>query len=72
MKCLIYLKSKQTCHGDIKSSNILFDNLGNVKLLDSYFINGGKTSFEIVMEKPDSMSLLSPEQLEILKDKNFN
>lgn len=50
----------------------MFDHKGMTKLLDSYFINGGKTSYEIVMEDPSSMSLLSPEQLDKLTDKQFD
>ena len=57
---LKFLQSNGTCHGDVKGSNILFDHLGNPKLIDSYFINGGKTAYEIVLENPSSMSLLAP------------
>ena len=60
---LYYLKVNRTCHGDVKASTILFDHLGCAKLVDSYFVSGGKTAYEIVMENPSSMSLLSPEQL---------
>lgn len=54
----------QTCHGDIKPRNIIFGNLRNDKtspmdsqaleifLIDSYMANGGKTSYEIVLENP--------------------
>jgi hypothetical protein len=35
-------------------------------------MNGGRTSYEIVMENPSSMSLLSPEQLSRLNDKQFD
>jgi serine/threonine protein kinase len=65
------LKLKGTCHGDIKPSNILYDHLGVIKLIDSYFVSGGKTAYEIVMENPSSMSLLSPEQLQRIKDRQF-
>lgn len=65
--CLNFLKVNKNCHGDIKAANILFDHTRNVKLIDSYFVNGGKTAYEIVMENPSSMSLLSPEQLENIK-----
>jgi len=40
--------------------------------MDSFFINGGKTNYEIVMENPSSMSLLSPEQLQRLRDRQFD
>jgi hypothetical protein len=60
LQCLIYLQSKGTCHGDIKPESIYFDPIGQVKLLDSFFMNGGRTAYEIVMENPSSMSLLSP------------
>ena len=69
MDALYYLKINRTCHGDVKASNLLFDHLGCVKLVDSYFASGGKTAYEIVMENPSSMSLLSPEQLERIKNK---
>lgn len=72
VSCLIYLKTKGTCHGDIKPESIYFDSLGKVKLLDSFFMNGGRTAYEIVMENPSSMSLLSPEQLTRLRDKQFD
>ena len=42
---MIYLRDNKTCHGDLKPSSILLDKFGNVKLLDSYFMNGGKTSY---------------------------
>ena len=42
---LIYLKKNQTCHGDLKPETIFFDNSSKVKLLDSFFVNGGKTSY---------------------------
>ena len=54
VKCLIYLQKNQTCHGDIKPQNILFDSKqpeNNAYLLDSYFINGGKMASEMVMEE---------------------
>jgi hypothetical protein len=35
-------------------------------------MNGGRTAYEIVMENPSSMSLLSPEQLSRLRDKQFD
>lgn len=35
-------------------------------------MNGGRTAYEIVMENPSSMSLLSPEQLARLRDKQFD
>ena len=60
---LLFLASRGTCHGDIKASNILFDHLNTPKIIDSYFVSGGKTAYEIVMENPSSMSLLAPEQL---------
>lgn len=46
---LKYLRDHQTCHGDVKPSNILLDHIGNIKLIDSYFVSGGKTAYEIVM-----------------------
>lgn len=68
---LDFLKKNNTCHGDVKAGSILFDHLGNPKLIDSYFIHGGKTAYEIVLENPSSMSLLSPEQLENIKFRKF-
>lgn len=64
---LKFLQKNGTCHGDVKASNILFDHMNTPKLIDSYFINGGKTAYEIVLENPSSMSLLSPEQLYRIK-----
>lgn len=49
----------------------MVDGNGCPKLIDSYFINGGKISYEIVMENPSSMSLLSPEQLDTLRSRKF-
>jgi serine/threonine protein kinase len=61
-----------TLHGDIKVSNIFMDKHRNVKLMDSYFLKQGKTSYEVVLEDPVSMSLLAPEQLDLLKIKLFD
>lgn len=71
MEVLQYLKSKGTCHGDIKPSNILYDHMGVIKIIDSYFVSGGKTAYQIVMENPSSMSLLSPQQMQSIKDRQF-
>ena len=68
---LSFLAERGSCHGDVKPSNILFDHLQTPKLIDSYFVSGGKTAYEIVMENPSSMSLLSPEQLERIKHRQF-
>jgi hypothetical protein len=45
--------------------------MGVIKLIDAYFVSGGKTAYEIVMENPSSMSLLSPQQMERIKDRQF-
>lgn len=45
--------------------------MGVIKLIDSYFVSGGKTAYEIVMENPSSMSLLSPEQMQRIRDRQF-
>jgi serine/threonine protein kinase len=71
VEVLRYLQNNNTCHGDIKPSNILLDHIGTIKLIDSYFVSGGKTAYEIVMENPSSMSLLSPEQLDRIKNRQF-
>jgi len=42
---LDFLAKNGTCHGDVKSSNIIFDHNNTSKLMDSYFINGGKTAY---------------------------
>jgi len=52
VSCLSYLKSKGSCHGDIKAKTVLISPNGRAFLADSYFINGGKVSYEIVMEDP--------------------
>jgi serine/threonine protein kinase len=48
-EALRFLAGEGTCHGDVKSANVLFDPTGTVKLIDSYFVNGGKTAYEIVL-----------------------
>lgn len=42
---LKYLQDNKTCHGDVKPSNILLDHIGSIKLIDSYFVSGGKTAY---------------------------
>lgn len=44
---------------------------GRAFLTDSYFINRGRVAYEIVMEDPESLSLLSPQQLTSLREKKF-
>ncbi len=68
----MYLNSMNTLHGDIKVSNIFMDKQRNIKLIDSFFLKQGKTSYEVVLEDPKSMSLLAPEQLDLLKVKMFD
>lgn len=68
---LEFLAKRGTCHGNVKAGSILFDDLGNPKLIDSYFIHGGKTAYELVLENPSSMSLLAPEQMEHIKHRSF-
>lgn len=63
VSCLEYLRIHGTCHGDIKPKNILINKDKQAFLADSYFINGGRIAFELVMEDPESLSLLSPAQL---------
>lgn len=46
---LEYLTQAGSCHGDVKASTILFDHMGVPKLIDSYFVSGGKTAYEIVL-----------------------
>jgi serine/threonine protein kinase len=45
VSCLEYLRSKGTCHGDIKAKTILISSNGRAFLADSFFINGGKISY---------------------------
>jgi hypothetical protein len=59
-------------HGDIKVGSIFMDRQRRVKLVDSFFLKQGKTSYEVVLEDPRSMSLLAPEQLDLLKLKLFD
>ena len=40
--------------------------------MDSFMLKGGKTNYEVVLEDPKSMSLLSPEQLDLLRVKLFD
>lgn len=70
VSCLDYLAQKGTYHGDVKPKNILIDR-NRACLSDSYFANGGRIAYEIVIEDPESLSLLSPNQLECLKNKKF-
>lgn len=44
----------------------------NIKMLDSYFLKRGKTAYEVVLEDQNSMSLLAPEQLHLLKSKIYD
>ena len=61
--------SQGTQHGDIKVGSIFLDEGRAVKLVDSFFLKEGRTSYEVVLEDPKSMSLLAPEQLELLRVK---
>ena len=60
MDCLEYLRRNDTLHGDIKVGSIFMDKNRNVKLMDSFMLKSGKTNYEVVLEDPKSMSLLSP------------
>lgn len=59
-------------HGDIKVSSIFLDKDRNIKLMDSFMLKIGKTNYEVVLEDPKSMSLLSPEQLDLLRIKLYD
>ena len=59
-------------HGDIKVGTIFMDRNKNIKLMDSFLLKTGKTNYEVVLEDPKSMSLLSPEQLELLRIKLYD
>jgi serine/threonine protein kinase len=72
VRCLEYLQGNGTLHGDIKVSNIFMDSHQNVKIMDAFFLKEGRTNYETVLEDPKSMSLLSPEQLELLRVKLFD
>lgn len=48
VSCLEYLQAQKTCHGDVKPTTILIKD-NQAFLADSYFIHGGKVSYEIVM-----------------------
>ena len=61
-----------TLHGDIKVASIFFDKNRNVKLIDSFMLKTGRTNYEVVLEDPKSMSLLSPEQLDLLRIKLYD
>lgn len=72
VECLDYLKKNNTLHGDVKVGSIFLDRDRNVKLVDSFMLKQGRTNYEVVLEDPKSMSLLSPEQLELLRIKLFD
>lgn len=72
VSCLAYLEENNTQHGDIKVASIFFDSNRRVKLIDSFLMKQGKTSYEVVLDDPRSMSLLSPEQLDLLRIKLFD
>ena len=59
-------------HGDIKVGTIFMDRNRNVRMMDSFLLKTGKTNYEVVLEDPKSMSLLSPEQLDLLRVKLFD
>jgi hypothetical protein len=61
-----------THHGDIKVGSIFMDKQRKVKLIDSFFLKQGKTSYEVILEDPRSMSILAPEQLDQLRLKVFD
>lgn len=55
VECLIYLRQNGTYHGDIKPATIFIHPKTNqVKLVDSFLLNNGKTSYEIVNQNPKS------------------
>jgi len=49
VSCLEYLHRAGTQHGDIKVSSIFLDGQKEVKLIDSFFLKEGKTSYEVVL-----------------------
>ena len=55
-----YLEDNKTFHGDIKPTTIMFDKKKQVKLIDSYLVNLGKTAFELILENQKSESFLTP------------
>lgn len=70
-ECLQYLHDNNTCHGDVKPQTIYLGG-DRVRLIDSYFVNCGKTSYEIILDDPNALSLLSPEQLELYRQRMFD
>lgn len=61
VECLMFLKCNDTYHGDIKPTTIfIHPKTREVKLVDSFFCNNGKTAYEIVNENPKSESFLTP------------
>ena len=64
---LFYLYSNNHYHGDLRTRNILLNEEGAVKVLDSLYFPYSLNNFGKFVRYSDENVYLSPEQLKILR-----